>query len=677
MTAEIIHTTESSHHIYFGGPFEKRIATDTSETITLFGGVISLSRDPLVLRKQLFPDVQRSKDTCDLLDDISTDHIIRVVHLLTDNKELLGQRALCGLPDEYGMDIGVLKASNGYVLIAGERFGCGSSREHAVVALMEAGVTAVIAKSFGPTFESNAAYLGLLTSRNLDIADRIQQGNAIPLQEFLDGKTDLMQEIVRRGGLFSYLREVNAGNIQERSKHHERRLSRSMNVAEKRLARALQKASVQAGDEGLLPVDVAYSYVVTSGLAKLAMISAYGGIKVSMNRENIFLFEDHFAHSERPEVEPLTTNQREFAKELEIPELNYYKGKRSEGGGSGICHRVMLDRIDPRKTKVVVATDSHTPTIGSLPILALPVGSTLFASAIAEGKIPYSVPPVLRIQFSGSLLRGSSIRDAQLELAGTVRPLQNNMIVEYGGSGIDTLSMDQVVALCNMVPEVFNTPTAVTEPFKAGIRYLSKKLGISEDEARSLYDLPDPDCEYAQIIHYDLDKVAPWIALPGSPNNTSSLRELQHSPHIDKAFLVSCTLGLQDLTEAAAVLLGKKIVEGTQLIVIPSSDQIRQQAESKGILQILREAGASIVDESACGPCIGEGLGAVKDGETAITASNRNFPGRMGSKKAEVYMGGAIITSLASLIGHIPSMQEYNENRDRIFYNLRTLIGEE
>ncbi|GIW59286.1 MAG: 3-isopropylmalate dehydratase large subunit [Patescibacteria group bacterium] len=447
-----------------------------------------------------------------------------------------------------------------------------------------------------------------------------------------------------------------------------------MNIVEKRLARALRQNTVKPGDDGLLPVDTAYSYVVTSGFAKVAMDAAYGGTKVTLDPSHIFLFEDHFAHSERAEVEELTHNQRQFAEELGIPETNYYKGKRIEGGGSGICHRVMLDRIDPRQTKVVVATDSHTPTIAALPILALPVGSTLLGAAIAEGKIPYTVPPVLRVEFTGTLMRGSSIRDAQLELAGSVRPNQNNMIIEYGGSGIHSLSMDQVVALCNMVPEVFNTPTAVTEPFKAGIAYLSRKLGISEDEAYALYDQPDTNCEYGQVVRYDLSKVAPWIALPGSPNNSVSLREFAHQPKIDKAFLVSCTLGLEDLIEAAAVVVDRQVHPATQLVVIPSSDQIRQQAEQLGILQILRKAGVSIVDESACGPCIGEGLGAVTDGEIAITASNRNFPGRMGSKKAEVYMGGAILTSLSALLGRIPTIQDYHEEHPRILQNLSSSI---
>ena len=179
--------------------------------------------------------------------------------------------------------------------------------------------------------------------------------------------------------------------------------------------------------------------------------------------------------------------------------------------------------------------------------------------------------------------------------------------------------------------------------------------------------------QYDRVINFDMNKTAPWIALPGSPNNAKSLRNFTDKVSLQKAFLASCTLGLQDLKEAAAAIKGKNVNSKTQLIVIPSSEDIRRQAEEKGYLEILRVAGANVVNESACGPCIGEGLGAVEDNEIAISASNRNFTGRMGAKSAQVYLAGSILTALSSIYGKIPTADEYAIELPRIIKNLQEL----
>lgn len=666
-------------NINFGGPLNKDTTVDGHLANAGCNGVVYFFSDPNRFKEQLSPDAQRpsgSINTDQLLHNLSTDGIIRVAHLLTNDPQELGASAMRGLPAEYGIQEGTLQSSVSTVLVAGDNFGCGSSREHAVIALQNAGITAVIAPSFGPTFFNNAAYLGLHTSSDMSILQKIQDGQPVPFQAFLDGKSDLMQMIIRSGGLFEYLDAVRNGIIPEPAPTEDQMKNRPMNIFEKRATRALGggRVSVKPGDEGFLHVDKAYSYVVTSGLSEIAIRSAYGGkLKRTMPESDIDLFEDHFAHSEKPQVPVLTNDQRKFANELGLPEENYHKGKKVEGGGEGICHRVMLRKIDPRKTKVVVATDSHTPTIGALPILALPVGSTAFGAAIAEGKVPFSVPKVMRVNLKGILPPGASIRDVQLQLARSVKPAEDNMVVEVGGVGINSLSMDQMVAFCNMTPEVFNASTMVTEPFDAGVKWLTKRFNISEDEAREMYDMPDPDAEYAQVVDFDLSQAAPWIAKPGSPNNSMSLREFSEHRHIDKAFLVSCTLGIGDLQGAAAVLLDRQVSQGTQLVVIPSSMEIINEAKRLGIYEILQNAGASLVDESACGPCIGEGLGAVTDGEIAITASNRNFPGRMGSRKADVYMGGPTLTALSAVLGHIPNIEEYEAEVARIVANLKLI----
>ncbi|OGK25077.1 hypothetical protein A3A46_04025 [Candidatus Roizmanbacteria bacterium RIFCSPLOWO2_01_FULL_37_13] len=665
--------TSGINNIYFGGPFGKVVEKDGFVKTIGFGGVVFLNNDPVRFKKQLYPQFERFQNPDKLFDGVSTDHIITVAHLLTDDLVELGDRALCGLGEEYGIENGTLRRSGGTVLVAGKDFGKGSSREQAVWALLKAGFSCVLAESFGPLFEKNAHHLGLLTSTNTRLAAQIQNGEPVSLEEFLRGKDLLYRSIIQAGGLFNYLNRINSGKYAEPMIGKEGMPLHQMNIYQKRLARAFNAATVKTGECGLLPVDVAYSYVGLSGLARAAMVTAYNCVKRVLPADRVYFFEDHFAHSTREQIPLLTGNQRSFARELGVPAENYYPGKLSDGGGSGICHRVMLDKLDSRNQQVVIATDSHTPTLGVLPIIAIPVGSTLFAAGLAEGRIPYSVAPVMRVEFTGSLPPGFSIRDVQLELTATFKPKQSGMVVEYGGGGLNTLNLDQVAALCNMVPEIFVSEVAVTEAFEAGVKFLVDKFGMTEDEAINLYGKPDPNCEYEQVVHFDLSKVSPWVARPGSPGNAVSLAVIQEFPDLNKAFLVSCTLGLGDLIEAAAVLKGKKVSPKTQLIIIPSSRDIREKAARIGVIDMLKEAGSQVLDEIACGPCIGEGLGAVVDGEVAITASNRNYHGRMGSKNAKVYMGGAILTTLSSLLGRLPTVEEYHLEMPRIIENLKKL----
>lgn len=608
-----------------------------------------------------------------LLDDVSTDNIIRVSDLLTDDVDTLGEKALCGLAPEYGIGEGSLKSKSVQVLVAGERFGRGSSREQAVLALLNAGIRVVLAPSFGPIFEKNAAYLGLYTSSNLELVKHFEKDEEIPFDEFLKGKDKLLQNIIVSGGLFRYLELINSGQIPEPKIDKKKDTAKGMNIFEQRMANALRIEKVLPDDSTLLPVDLAYSYVGLSGSARYALEKAYKKIKCRINPNNIFLFEDHFAYSLKSQIPLLTENQRRFAKELGLPSENYYFGKLNEGGGAGICHRVMLEKIDPTATRVVVATDSHTPTLGALPVLAIPVGSSLFAAAIAEGKIPFSIPPTIRVEFSGCLPPGTTIRDAQLELAANVIPTKSGAVVEFGGKGINTLTLEEVAALCNMVPEVFNAEMAVTEAFEAGINYLNDKFGIDKEIAYQLYGLPQPHCGYIQLVKHNLSETSPWIAEPGSPNNSRSLTSLKQFPKIDKAFLVSCTLGTQDLIQAAAVLIDQKVNKNTKLIIIPSSNNVKERCIKIGIYDIFRNSGALIINESACGPCVGEGLGSVKAGEIAITASNRNFPGRMGDVSAKVYMGGSLLTALSAVLGHIATPEEFRSHIPRITENLKNL----
>lgn len=674
--------------IYFGGPFSREIQTNYGTEQRAFGGVIYLHGDPDQFIKHVesrMGDLESGTPTSQkhyyfnpagiLRPKVSTDEIITVIDLKTTDMHSLGTNLLRGMPKEYKTDSDTIRNLQGTVLVAGEQFGKGSSREQAVIALQKAGITAVIAPSFGPVFRGNADNLGLLTSTDMSLAAKIDAGEGIPLDAFLKGRSELSQAIIKAGGLIPFQRNIkNAPFIKTPNKELE--ISRPMNVLEKRLSRITGIRDIRTGDVVMLPVDAAASYVVLSGLAIDRLQHEYGSnINLSVMP---MLFEDHFPNDTHPGIKDLTAQQREFAKVIGLPATHYHYGRRSEGGGDGIIHRQLTEKIDPRSTQVITITDSHTPTLGALPLLALPVGSTNFAAAITEGQIPFSTPSVIRIELSGTLPPGTTIRDAQLAMAHDYKKLviegliKSGTVIEFGGVGMHSLRFEHVVALCNMIPENFNAEIAVTERYQAGIDYLVRRFGMSLEEAENLYDTPDPNCEYEGTLKFNLYSTTPCIALPGDPTNVRQLSELDRHPIINKAYIASCTNGLGELREAAAVLKGKKIAEGTTLVIIPSSQTTADQAENLGYLEILRQAGAEVVAEISCGPCIGDGPHAVRENETAISATNRNFPGRMDpSKKGQIYLAGSLITALSALYGRIPTAKEYHLEIERINYNLK------
>jgi 3-isopropylmalate/(R)-2-methylmalate dehydratase large subunit len=652
--------------------------TDMTEYIDLKNrNILFLFRNPKRFRAQWnpkFPAVTDLRiDPDQLADHISTDHIIRVADLLTDDQTQLGKRVFCGMPPSYGIKPGLIVKFGCGILVSGPAFGIGSSREQAVSSLVAAGIKIVIAGSFGPIFEKNAANLGLLTSTNYSLVAKIMHEEKIPLEEFTKGKDKLTSDIITSGGLFAYLKRIRTGTLPtptvRKRNHH------PMNIWEKRLATVTGQINLSPDDTVLMPIHQAYSYVSLSGPARQALISAHGHIRLAIESDRIHLFEDHFAYSPKPEVAALTANQRLFAAELHVPKTNYHIGKSEEGGGSGICHRVMLESVNPTQTRVIIATDSHTPTLGALPIIAIPVGSTFFAAALSEKQIPITVGYVTRVILTGKLPHGVTIRDAQLELASIPRKSTHKAtVIEFGGPGLKTLSVDQVAALCNMVPEIFMGDIAVTEAYPAGIELLQKKYRIPEKEAKKLYGTPAPHCEYAEIITFDLSKATPWIAKPGRPNDSLPLAQLDRHPQIQKAYLACCTNGLSEIIEAAAVLKDNQVHSGTDFVIVPSSAQILQRAKEKGILEILKKSGAKVRQASVCSVCIGDGPDALGENETAISATNRNFPGRMGHVSAKVYLGGSILTALSAKLGRIPTYAQYEREIPRIIRNIDALM---
>lgn len=653
---------ELEKSIYFGGSVVK---IENAIGIAC-GGVIPIFEDAVGNTGEV--DLLKP-----LLGGISTDGIVRVDDLLTDDLELLGDRALKGLPETHRLGDGELRQKRGTVLLAGREFGKGSSREQAVWALLEAGISAVVAESVGPIFKKNAAYLGLHVSTDMILASRINDGDPVPLEAFLNDYDPMHKEIIEAGDLFGYLRLINEGKVPEPKITTP--AGTPMNLYEQRVAKALNVPAVKPGDYGLLTPDLVFSYTGLSGLAMQTMLREYGRVQRKMPSENILLFNDHFRYRDphRPTIGELTENQRVFASNLELPDGNYFGERRG-----GICHSEVKDLRDPRQCTSIAGTDSHTPTSGSRPVLAIPIGSSMFAAVVAEGKIPYSVGKTLLVKLTGELPAGVSIRDAQLQWArnykeeikaGGLSDIPD--VVELAGAALDNLSLEDIEAICNMVPEVWLAEVAAVPAFRAGVEHLMKKWGMTEEEAIELYGRPQTGCNYALRVEYDLGMTVPGVALPGNPSNFVPLSELTTHLEVDLAFIGSCTNGYEAVEAAAAVLMGRKVK--TKLVVVPSSPVVRERLGRAGILKILEESGVEIEEVSACSACIGNGPNALKAGEVGFSATNRNFPGRMGDKSAEAFLGSPLLAALTAMMGKIPTASEYRNEMERVERNLNIL----
>ncbi|HZG71062.1 MAG TPA: aconitase/3-isopropylmalate dehydratase large subunit family protein, partial [Chondromyces sp.] len=284
--------------------------------------------------------------------------------------------------------------------------------------------------------------------------------------------------------------------------------------------------------------------------------------------------------------------------------------------------------------------DSHTCTYGALGAFATGVGSTDLAGVMLTGKTWLKVPPTIKIELTGKLNPNVAPKDLILHIVGTVGiEGATYKAIEFTGEALHSLSLDSRMTISNMVIE------------------MGGKAGFIDTEGLTLpYEFehikPDADAVYEKTIVIDVSQLQPVIARPHSPDNVSPISEVLGLP-IQQAFIGSCTNGrLEDLHEAAAILKGKKIHKDVRLIIAPASRQVFLEALIDGTAEILTSAGASFIS-SGCGPCVGTHQGVPGKGENVISATNRNFQGRMGNRNSNVYLASPATVAVSALYGKI------------------------
>jgi homoaconitate hydratase len=342
--------------------------------------------------------------------------------------------------------------------------------------------------------------------------------------------------------------------------------------------------------------------------------------------------------------------------------------------GSGIGHQIMVERGYVLPGSFVVASDSHSNMYGALGAIGTPIVRTDAAAVWATGEFWWQIPRTIQVVLEGNLAEGVSGKDVIISLCGVYNHDEAlNAAVEFSGSSVGNLPMDARFSISNMSTEwgplVAWFP--VDEVTIAYLRAVHRRLSSQGVERFTEADIerwidtplsPDPNAGYAARIILDLSQVTPHVSGPDTVQAMHSLAEMEENPvAIQKAYLVSCVNSrIEDLEAAAWILCGKKIAPGVKLYVGAASAWTQQEAERRGVWQALLDAGAIPLPPS-CGPCIGLGTGLLEKGEVGISATNRNFKGRMGSRDAQCYLASPEVVAASAIAGYITGPRDFSD----------------
>ncbi len=543
-----------------------------------------------------------------LMSNISTDEITPGwVCFYYD--ETLGQYVYVGMRDG-AVKKDEVKNGGFAVVVSGLSKGCGSSRETAPFAEKAAGIQLVIAKSIEKIYGQNSQNIGLLTSTDLGLVERIRLGEEIPLAEFTKGLDPISQDIVSYGGLFNYNKARLSGKV---SPPPIETPPRPMTIVEKIIA---QHAFVTAGKIGVEAVkpgdalfavaDVRFSHEYVTPMAESLFKQALGPDARVTEPESVFAFRDHLTflskvmspkHREMgllEKAEGLATTQQSFTAKQNI---RLY-GENPEGGSEAICHNAVVEDL-ALPGQIVIGTDSHTCMAGVLGCFAFGVGSTDMANAWYTKDIRIRVPETVRYVLKGKKRADVAAKDVMLYILATEYMKTSKgigKVLEFAGDDLKNWSMDERATLTNMAVEAGGT-TGIIEPDELTLDYIVGTRGLDPEVVRKGFTYSDPDAEYAAVFEINLDEIEPMVATPGDPRNGIPINELEGEVRIDAAYGGSCTGGkMADMDMYAQVLEnalahGKRVAEGVRLYIQFGSQKIKQYARAAWLYRDLRARG--------------------------------------------------------------------------------------
>ena len=411
-----------------------------------------------------------------------------------------------------------------------------------------------------------------------------------------------------------------------------------MTMTQKILAAHAGLDSVVSGQLIMAKLDMVLGNDITTPVAITEFEKA--GFTQVFDKDKISIVLDHYTPCKDIKAAQLCAQVREFAKRFDI--THFY-----DVGCMGVEHALLPEQGLTAPGEAMIGADSHTCTYGAVNMFSTGVGSTDMAAGMATGLAWFRIPSAIKVTLKGKLQPCVSGKDVILHLIGTIGvdgALYKSL--EFGGEGVASLSMDDRFTIANMAIEAGakNGIFPVDDKTRA---YLDGRVTHPWEAVE-----PDADAEYEREVVIDLDTLQPTVALPHLPSNTRTVDQVAGT-HIDQVVIGSCTNGrLEDLQAAAEILKGKSVAPYVKLIVTPASRKVYQEAAACGAIRTLVEAGA-IVTHPGCGLCCGRTGGILSDGERVVATNNRNFLGRMGTSKVEIYLASPKTAAACAVAGKI------------------------
>jgi 3-isopropylmalate/(R)-2-methylmalate dehydratase large subunit len=665
-----------------------RPLTRLPDEVRFSGRVLFLADDGDTVRRQLAGEDLPWPARVPLRDNISTDEITPA-YICYYYDDTLGDFPYLGLRagGEFPITRGSVRGGGFVCSVAGKRRGKGSSREQSPYAEMCAGIRLVIAESIERIYRENCQNLGVLTSTDFGLIDRVRRGEPIPLSVFTDGEGGITRGIIEFGGLFQYNVARLQGKVTVPAVTTARR---PMTLAEKIIARhwvtdlAADRtgvAAVRPGDEGFIRTDIRFSHEYVTPMAAIFWRDYVGEHEQVVDPASVFFFRDHLTFLDLAMTDQrkadglldvaleLKSKQEQFAAQQgvklygELPRV----GQGLHGipvGSEAICHSKILES-HALPGQVIIGSDSHTPHAGAIGAFAFGVGTTAVFNSWLTKDVRIQVPPSVLIRVNGRRPAGVTAKDFMLQILRHPYVKDGHAIgkvVEYAGAAVEDLDIDERATMTNMAAEV-GAFTGLIRPDEKAVEFLVRERGADPARIRGLLDglWSDQGAEYETVIDIEAGDLEPMVALPGDPGNGLFIRELGERVNVDIAYAGSCTAGKKsDMDMYAAVFRdaldrGIRVAEGVTCIVQCGSQEVKRYCEERGYLDVFRGVGAQFIEPS-CGACINAGPGVSYDKDTVtISAINRNFPGRSGP--GQLYLASPYTTAASAIAGYITAWE--------------------
>ncbi len=646
-------------------------------SIRLSGPILYLCASAERMARQMAGERLSLVDTGALRDDVSTDEITPLP-ILTHYDDALGRYPYTGFQAGGSLPVraNAIREGGFSVVVAGKRYGKGSSREHSPAAEKLAGVRLVIAESFERIYRQNADNIGLFTSTDFSLVGRIERGEAIAIRDLVQGRDALAAAILKSGGLLPFgqrwMRDVALAPALVGGAP--RTLFEKI-IARHALRTALTEPHPAPGAGAFVRADWRFIHEYYTGMAAHMLHATFGEPLVLHAPESVVVFEDHTSYVKEspahvraglvPNVQRMVEAQRAFAMRYGLRThrtLTEDEAARGDGDQSaGISHAMVAEHY-ALPGQVVVGTDSHTPHSGALGCVAFGVGTTDMANAFVTGAVRLTVPQSLQVVLDGCPAPGVTAKDIVLHLLAQPYIREGGglgKVFEFCGTAIAHLATDERATLTNMVAEMGGF-TGIVAPDAETVRFLRERRGV--DFVIEPWMHSDAGALHVHTLRIDCAAVPPMVATPGDPGNGLPLASLRARLRIDIAYGGSCTAGKrEDFVHYHAVLRwaadrGLKVAPGVELFLQFGTTAVRDHCIAAGYMDAFEKVGARMLQPScgACGNC-GPG-GSVRKEQVTVSAINRNFPGRGGP--GQVWLASPPTVAASAIAGELLSFAD-------------------